>query len=322
MIKLSLNIAALSVALLFSALQAQALSTRTWVSPQGNDANAGKLGCSHEDPCRTFTAALTQTTPGGEINVIDSGDFGTLTIDRAVVIDAGGHYAGIIVQPGGTGITINVSSQAQVILRGLSINGVHAPGSQVGGATGIKFNSGQALYVESCRVANLSDIGIYFTTTNNPAFLFVKDTEVRNCFGAGIQVESNGLSSNRARASIDKTRLEGVNVGVRAHNNSYVVVRDSVASSNGTAGFFAFAPSLGASAFLSLENCVASHNVVGVLASFTNTGTSQIIISNVTLYGNTKGLQTTGQTPFAQIISFGNNKNGDNGTPNGVQPPQ
>jgi hypothetical protein len=62
--------------------------------------------------------------------------------------------------------------------------------------------------------------------------------------------------------------------------------------------------------------------VVGVLSFFNGTGSSSITISNVSLFGNTNGLLTAGQSPFAQIRSFGNNKNADNGAPNGVIPPQ
>ena len=42
---------------------AYALSNRTFVSGAGNDANP----CSLTAPCRSFTGALAQTSPGGEI---------------------------------------------------------------------------------------------------------------------------------------------------------------------------------------------------------------------------------------------------------------
>lgn len=321
-IKLALNLTILVTAFFIYGAQAQALSNRTWVGGSGNDANAG-LGCPRNNPCKTFAVALAQTNAGGEINVTDPGEFGIVTINKAVVIDAKGTFAGITVPSGATDITINAPKQAQVALRGLSINGHHAPGAQNGGAKGIRFNSGTALYVENCVIENLSGIGLDFTTTTNQAFLFVKDTVVRNCFGGGIQaMGSTSVQANTAKATIDTTRLEGVQVGVRAHDNSHVVVRNSVSSSNGTAGFWAYGPTNTLHARINLENCVAAHNVVGVRVSYTGGATSVVYISNVTLYGNTTGLLNDGLAPFSQIISFGNNKNTDGGAPTFLDPPQ
>ena len=74
---------------------AQAQVQRTFVSPTGND---GNKGCSMTAPCRTFQAAIRVTNSGGEITVLGTADYGTLTIDRAIsIVNGGGFEAGIMV---------------------------------------------------------------------------------------------------------------------------------------------------------------------------------------------------------------------------------
>lgn len=322
-IKLALNLTALAVVFCLSGLQAQALSDRTWVSGTGDDANAAQ-DCPRSNPCKTFAVALAQTNIAGEINVASPGSFGPMVIDKAVTVDAGGMFAGIQVTNGGTGVTINAPSNAQVALRGLTINGLFTfsvPTSN--GATGIKFNTGNALYVENCVVENLSNIGIDFTPPG-VSFLFVKDTIVRNCINAGIQVLGGGSSLTTAKASIDKARLEGNAYGVRAANHSDVTVRDSVATGSGKVGFYAESTAASA-AILRLESCVATNNVVGVALFFDNGVLGRIFLSNVTIYGNfTAGIQRSSNAPesFASIVSFGNNHNTDVGAPTTTLPPQ
>src|ERR1043166_5041734 len=60
----------------------QAQATRTWVSGVGDDANP----CSRTAPCKTFAGAISKTATGGEINVLDPGGFGGVTITKALTI--------------------------------------------------------------------------------------------------------------------------------------------------------------------------------------------------------------------------------------------
>src|ERR1700761_8011220 len=65
---------------------AHAQATRTWVSGTGNDGNP----CSRTSPCETFAGAYAKTAAGGEIDALDPGGFGTLTISKSITIDGGG----------------------------------------------------------------------------------------------------------------------------------------------------------------------------------------------------------------------------------------
>src|SRR5207342_1090294 len=62
---------------------ASAQATRTWVSGVGDDVNP----CSRTAPCKTFAGAISKTAAGGEIDVLDPGGFGTVTITKSITID-------------------------------------------------------------------------------------------------------------------------------------------------------------------------------------------------------------------------------------------
>ena len=141
---------ALVVAAVLSSAPAQALNTRSFVSAQsGSDSNT----CTRLSPCRTFAYAITQTSAGGEINTLDPGGYGPVTITQAISIVSGLGEAGVLVPSGGTGITINAGPTDVVNLRGLIIEGAGV------GQDGIDFNTGGALTIENCVVRNLTGNG-------------------------------------------------------------------------------------------------------------------------------------------------------------------
>ena len=91
-----------AITLAFSAL-AQAQATRTWVSGVGDDANP----CSRTAPCKTFAGAISKTAVGGEIDALDPGGFGTLTITKSITIDGTGTFASTVAS-GTIGFIINI----------------------------------------------------------------------------------------------------------------------------------------------------------------------------------------------------------------------
>src|SRR5919107_964480 len=104
-------------ALGFSA-PASAQATRTWVSGVGDDVNP----CSRTAPCKTFAGAISKTAVGGEINCLDPGGFGAVTITKSMTIDC--HYTEGGALAGGNGIVVNMPATTDVVLlRGLDIFG-------------------------------------------------------------------------------------------------------------------------------------------------------------------------------------------------------
>src|SRR5881392_3413050 len=87
------------------AVEAQA--TRTWVSGVGDDVNP----CSRTAPCKTFAGAISKTFINGEIDCLDEGGFGTVTITKSMTIDGTfGSGFGSILSSGVTGVNVNLTS--------------------------------------------------------------------------------------------------------------------------------------------------------------------------------------------------------------------
>ena len=81
LVRLSIIAAGLAIAT-FSPSAANAQATRTWVSGVGDDANP----CSRTAPCKTFAGAISKTAAGGEINCLDPGGFGAVSIIKSMTI--------------------------------------------------------------------------------------------------------------------------------------------------------------------------------------------------------------------------------------------
>jgi hypothetical protein len=165
----------LIICLLSTAVQAQA--SRTWVSGVGDDANP----CSRTAPCKTFAGAISKTAPGGEIDALDPGGFGALTITKAITIDGGGGQVASVVVSGTNGIIVSAGPTDVVTLRNLRINGLGT------GLNGIRYLSGAALHVQNCNIFEFTQDGINVATTAANADLFVNDTFVTNN-GNGVEI--------------------------------------------------------------------------------------------------------------------------------------
>src|SRR5690349_1288877 len=68
----------------------------TFVSGNGNDA----ASCVASAPCQTFRVAANLTSAGGTIYVLDSADYGPVTLSKAITIESVGAVAGILATSG------------------------------------------------------------------------------------------------------------------------------------------------------------------------------------------------------------------------------
>src|SRR6202035_3511716 len=61
---------------------------RAGESPSDEDLGVGsrRNPCSRTAPCKTFAGAISKTAAGGEINVLDPGGFGAVTITKSISI--------------------------------------------------------------------------------------------------------------------------------------------------------------------------------------------------------------------------------------------
>jgi hypothetical protein len=243
--KLVVCIFAVVAVLVLASVPAHAQATRTWVSGVGDDANP----CSRTAPCKTFAGAISKTAVGGEINVLDPGGFGAVTITKAITISSQDFEAGVLVS-GTNGIIVQVPNAADtVILRGLDIEGLGT------GLTGVLINTGGNVTVENCTINKFTVDGIGFTPTVAGSQLHVSNTIARNNGSRGINIGPTAAAS----ATIDRVRLDHNNVGLQLTTaNGNVAVTDSIASNSAFAGFGALG------GVLNIERSLASHNGTGV----------------------------------------------------------
>jgi len=250
--------------------------TRTYVSGTGSDSNP----CTATSPCLTFAAALALTVATGEIYVLDSANYGPVTINKAVTITSEGAMGGVL-GTSGAAITISAGANDVVNLRGLDIDGGNT------GSVGVQFNSGQALNIQKSIVHNFTSSGINFSPSG-ASTLLVSETTVANN-------GSNGISlNNNATGAISRVTVSKNGVGILAFGNGVsVTVTDAVAGNN-TYGIGA------SSAAVMVRNSTVSNNSVGISAD----QSAVVRVGQSTITANGTGWQASNN---GQVISFGNN---------------
>ena len=272
-------------------------ATRTWVSGVGDDVDPG----SRTAPCRTFAGAISKTADGGEIDVLDPGSYGTVTITKSITIDGTGGFAAIL-GSGVTGIIINAAG-INVTLRGLMINGTGA------GITGIRIVAANRVHIQDCVVYGFTGgvaIGIRDIRTTGGK-LFITNTVVRDNAQSGVLVFPTS-GSTAIQGFLDNVRLEGNgNAGLAASTGSRVTISNSLVAGN--ANFGLYANSSPGTAELNAESCVVVGNGQGV---FADTG-STVRISNLHVTNNSTGLGGTGV-----FATHGNNRIAGNAAGNSV----
>ena len=296
--------------------QAQTVN-RTFVSGLGDDS----LPCSRTAPCKTFIGAMTKTNPGGEIDVLDSGGFGTVVISKSITIDGTPFLASSLATSGVTAIRINAGDTDVVILRHLSITSAQNPEP---GNIGIKVDKVGALHVIDCLIKNFAHNGIDFEPSNSAAQLFVTDTAIVNngsgSIDAGIFVKSAGGGIN---ATIDHCTINGNHDGIVVKDRSRVSISNCVIAGNRVFGAIAASDST-ANVEMNIESTVITRNQVGIKSgSCAAPGPSIVRISNVSVTSNdANGVMPTVSGPGCsgrgEIISAKNNTilgNHPDGTP-------
>jgi hypothetical protein len=267
---------------------AAAQASRTWVSGVGDDANP----CSRTAPCKTFAGAISKTAAGGEIDALDPGGFGAVTITKAITIDGGGGQVASVLGAGTNAIVVAAGSGDLVILRNLRLQGIQS------GLSGIVYQGGRTLVVENCDIMNFTSNGIWQQTGH----MSVRNTTVTN--------SNLGISVTGGTATIEDTNLSANVDGLRVGAALATAAR-TVATHNSTGGF-----AVAGGGVLSLADSTAANNGTGVLV----VGVAEL--SNVIITGNTIGISFSGG---GQVVSWGNNHiaaNGTNGAPSVTIAPQ
>lgn len=282
---------------LFLHAQAARAGIESWVSGTGTDTGT----CPRTAPCRTFAYAHGQTTAQGAINVLTSGNFGPLTITKAISIVADGVEAVINTalpsNPNPAAIAINVGATAIVSLRGLTID-MRGTSNEA-----ISFLSGKALHLQNS-VIRKTLLGIRFVPASGTSELHIADSAFEEATN-GVFIRTTG--SVAITAAFDRVRVEnGAQNGIILNSDGLAItatLRNSVVAGNGATGVTAGATGSGA-VDLAIERTALVNNNDGIDAFSGAT----IRLGHSTLTGNVAAI---GANP---VFSYGTNRIDGNGT--------
>lgn len=276
------------------AAPASAQATRTFISGVGDDANP----CSRTAPCRTWAGAISKTAAGGEMNCLDPGGFGAVTITKSMSIICDWSDGGILVA-GQNGIIINDSGAGttHVFLSGLNLEGLGNTTTSPG-IRGVWFISGASLTVRNSSIRGFRDpsngAGIAFTPST-AAKLNVDNVTLSSNgvagVGGGIVVQPTGASGS-AIVSISNTRsVNNSNNGIMFNTNGNTspagitaTVTDTTVTGNAGGGISIVGPAGNANVKVTVNRTDISGNAIGVVTN----GTQAVgRIGNSTIANNT-----------------------------------
>ena len=286
---------------LFGASPAAAQATRTWVSGVGDDVNP----CSRTAPCKTFAGAISKTAAGGEINCLDPGGFGAVTIIKSMTINCLYTEGGVLA--GGNGIVVNAQPTDVVFLRGLDIFGVNPP------SNGVRIIAGGTVIIENSTIRRFnaaSSAGVSFAPTASTT-LIIRDTTISDngnaLTGGGIVINPSGTGTIRVfleRVNVVNNANVGLSVNTGTNTGTggiTVVVDDSNFVSNPTGISTLRNGGTTTAAMLVNGSRIANNSTVGITASG---GQNTIRVRNSIITGNTLGVSPVSG---GLINSFGNN---------------
>jgi hypothetical protein len=277
---------------------AGAQASRTWISGVGDDGNSVS-DCSRSTPCKTFAGAISVTASGGEIDCLDPGGFGALTIAKPITIDCGAGVGSILVS-GTNGITINSAGATDAItIRNLTFEGLGT------GLSGISILAGNTVHLENIKIHDFTTAGVLVNaaaavnlTMNNVT------VTADNATGSGVSITT---SAGVATAELENVRIWNTHPAIQGKANSVWTVHDSDLSFNGVG-----AKALTAGSVINLINCQLNNNLIAVQS----VAGSTINVINSTMSQNGTALNPDG----GNIISNGNNSvsgNASNGDSTG-----
>jgi len=291
-----LAVGAVTLALGWSA-PASAQATRTWVSGVGDDANP----CSRTAPCKTFAGAISKTAVGGEINCLDPGGFGGVTINKNLTIDCAGTQ-GSILAVGQNGVLVN-GANINVILRNLQIN---AAGSTTG--NGVRILNAKSVTLDNVTIENFAGTGtsnghgVSIETTVADVQVMIINSRFFNIVNFGIN--ANPTAGNVALAVDRSSVLRAQGSGIVLTNATAAVISNSILSHNGGGGIVL----RNANTSAQLANNIISFNTFGVANGLAGASTMRLYSNSI--FGNTQGVRIDA----GSVFTYGNNGIRGNGS--------
>ena len=275
-------------------------ATRTWVSGVGDDANP----CSRTAPCKTFAGAISKTAAKGEINCLDPGGFGGVTITKSLTIKC--HYTeGGVLVSGTNAIVVNAAATDKVTLRGLDINGLGT------GLQGVRILQAKAVRILDSEIFGFVRNGVDFEPSNFNAKLVVQNTHIHDNTGNGVLVAPTS-TGNSATAHIRKSLIENNGCGATATDNLpdplFAFTTRCGTQASGTGG---------SAKIIALHTAFIESNGTGGRGLFTNGPSSVIAVGDSQITNNSTGVEGLDGGASGGVYSWQDNfidSNSVNGT--------
>jgi hypothetical protein len=293
----------------FWAAPASAQATRTWVSGVGDDANP----CSRTAPCKTFAGAISKTAAGGEINCLDPGGFGALTIVKSISIVCDFTEAGVLAAGAGVnGMVVNAAATDRIYLSGLDFNGVGTA------QNGLRVVSGGVVHLNNSVIRNFratNGRGISYQPAGAGVLFITNSTIADNGTGAtggGILIQPTGAGGG-ATVVMSNVRVQNnANAGITADTTGntgggIVINIDNGSIAGSATGILGVRPVGAPAATVNINNSeVLANTSFGLRANG-----SLMRVGNTSIMGNGTGVSAVNG---GVIESFGTNRNEGNGT--------
>jgi hypothetical protein len=292
--------------------QAQAQITEAFVSRNGAD--TGNNCATMVSPCRSLQRAHDQVTSGGQVTILDTGEFFSVEITKSIAIinDSGGTVATVdnAVAPTATEaapVVIIAGPNDVVTLRGLTLN----PSIGASAFHGVVVNNARQVNIQNCTILNaLNGILVTPSTLNHAVSLTsaigvkIQDTTLA---GNGTGLRITGASGVAVNAVVNKTQIDGNSGGgIRADTSgggsTTIDLVDSSVSLNGGNGINAIAG--GGQNIVSIKNSVIARNgAAGLQANGANAG---VLVATTLLDQNAAG--ATSVVNGGNMFTYGDNQ--------------
>ena len=260
--RFTLNLLVVCTLILAGVSLANAQSSRTWVSGVGDDINP----CSRTAPCKTFSGALSKTAINGEINAIDPGGFGTITITKSLTIDGTGTMAGILASFASAAVTVNITSSVNDPLSIARLKNISLNGTGVSGSVGTR---------SATRCVNVSSANV-----TQPEVI-LEDVLIDNCVNEGVLWAANGGHLTISRSSVRNNGTAGVRVDSAGANTVFVTLNNSYFNHNAQEGV-----RVEDNVRATMTYSSASNNGLNGVTNISSTSASQVEVANSTVANN------------------------------------
>ena len=280
---------------------AHAQATRTWISGVGNDANP----CSRTAPCKTWAGAISKTAAGGEIDALDPGGFGALTIVKSITLDGGGGQVASTLVSGTNAITIAAATTDIVIVRNVRFNGLL--NSVAPGLVGIQINTAARVVIEKCDIFGFSSAGVSVVPSSGVVAVKIQETNINNS-AVGVSAKPTGGAT--VNMSVDHSFIDAnTGGGLKADGTGggpiNVAINDSSVSLNASNGTNAVSGPSGSVTMDLTRVTLAKNGGAAVQANISGGGTSMVTVGESMLSNNGSAWQALNG---ASLLSYKNNQ--------------